>query len=114
LTEPPADKPKGPVLFAKGRILAAFVNKTMHQLKPAEVCVWLALFAWVSLETGLVSMPIKRIAGLTGLSTATVKRAMRRLRQLGLVTTVKRGNVFVRLPGVYRLRGLIQDQEEEE
>jgi len=92
-------------------ILGAFVNKSMSHLKPSESTVWLALFAWVDPETAKVTMPVKRIAGLTGLSERTVERSLRRLRQLGLVETVHRGNVFHHLPGVYQLRGLIRKSE---
>jgi hypothetical protein len=92
--------------FPSKRVLRAFINKSMAHLRPSESTVWLALFGWVVPETGEVTMPIERIAGLTGRSAATVKRSLRRLRELGLVTVLHRGNNIYHLPSVYRLRGL--------
>jgi DNA-binding MarR family transcriptional regulator len=72
------------------RALNLFVDETMRGLEPAVVAVWLVLFRCARPD-GFARVGIGGIVTRTGLSKSTVKRAIGKLKQLGMLKTVTRG-----------------------
>jgi DNA-binding MarR family transcriptional regulator len=71
-----------------------FIRETVaaDSLTPSEALVWVAIWTAVNVrDGGLARVPHARLADWTGLSPATTKRAVRRLKALGLVVVVNAG-----------------------
>jgi Helix-turn-helix domain len=101
--ETPA-KPAGPRRRANLRFacLNCFIDSTLYRLSAAAGLTWLVLFRGAD-PSRHVTMAQTDIAGRSGLNVRTVKRALRELRDLGLVKVVRMGTRG-RAPSSYRIR----------
>ena len=98
------DKPKRRAKGASGRFgtLNAFVDETLRQLDRTAACVWLLLFRDTKPD-GTACTGQTDIARRVGVSVRAVYRALRRLRESGLLIVVRKGRLNVG-PTVYRIR----------
>jgi DNA-binding MarR family transcriptional regulator len=69
--------------------LNTFVDSVARHLEPHEVAVWLVVFRWTQDDTAEIRLA--DIAGRIGKSTRTVKRAVDRLVDVGLLERLRRG-----------------------
>jgi hypothetical protein len=89
-----------------------FVRETVvaDSLTPSQALVWITIWTAVNVRKGgLARVPHARLAAWTGLSLATTKRAVRRLKDLGLLVVVNAGrgrqvSVYRPIPWVQRGR----------
>lgn len=80
---------------AKGRFgeINAFIDATLAELTRAEISVWLIL--WRDCKpNGLARTSQTDLARRGGMTTKTVKRAVRTLKAKGLIRVVRKGNAF--------------------
>jgi hypothetical protein len=98
-----ASKPSKAKGKSKGRfaVLNAFVDFSMAGLDHASRSVWLVLYRDTRPD-GLARTAQADIARRIGMSARTVKRAVRKLESLGLLTVKYRGGLGGRL-SVYRV-----------
>ena len=85
-------------------MLNTFIDMTMCHLKPSEVAVWFVLFR--DTRDGVARTAQTDIARRTGLSTRTVKRSIKSLKKLGLVTIRSRGGLL-KGPSRYQVHGTV-------
>ena len=87
---------------ATGRfgVLNTFVDRTLRELDGTAAIVWLILYRDTKDDLACASQ--SDIATRAGFSPRTVRRALGRLKKLGLLTVVRRGGAG-RLPSLYRL-----------
>jgi DNA-binding IclR family transcriptional regulator len=82
----------------------AFADFSLVGRGRAEIAVWLLLWRDTRPD-GLARTSQADLARRAGCDPSTVKRALRRLRAAGLLTTVCRGRINAG-PSVYRVHGL--------
>lgn len=102
---PPRRQPaKGKAKGAAGRwaTFNAFADASLRRLSRAEAAVWLLLFRDTKRD-GLARTGQADLARRAGCSVGTIKRAVRRLVALGLLSVVRRGRIGGG-PSAYRLR----------
>jgi DNA-binding MarR family transcriptional regulator len=85
-------------------VFNGFVDFTMHQLSRADALVWLALYRDTK-TNGIAQTGQADLARRVGVHAGTIKRAIARLRRLGLLTVVFRGSLR-RGPSAYRVHSL--------
>jgi hypothetical protein len=112
VAEPPAEACDDPLLrelLRASRLLQTFTDHSLPHLLSSEVEVWLFLFRWS--VKGVTSTAQAEIVRKTGMSLTTVQGAMRRLKRLGLLVMIRRGNNLTEVPSMYRLCGRIREAE---
>ena len=82
--------------------LNAFLDATLRHLTRAEAAVWLLLFRDTKPD-GLARTGQADLAKRAGCNVGTVKRALAKLADRGLLTVVRRGRIGAG-PSIYRLR----------
>lgn len=87
-------------------VLNTFVDFAMGGLSRANMAVWLVLYR--DTKDGIARTGQTDIARRAGVCTRTVKRAIRQLEQMGLVTVVRRGGLNSGVSS-YRVRPLPKD-----
>ena len=106
--KPAPGKPKRgaatPHTQGRFRVLNTFIDMTMRHLKPSETAVWFVLYR--DTRDGVAKTAQTDIARRTGLSTRTVKRSIKRLKELGLVTIRSRGGLM-KGPSHYQVHGTV-------
>jgi hypothetical protein len=85
-------------------VLNAFVDFTMKELSRSEALVWLVLFRDTKRD-GLARTSQADLARRAGMNDRTVRRAIDRLQERGLLDVVQRGGLR-RGPSSYRVRGV--------
>lgn len=83
-------------------VLNAFVDMSIAKLTRAEIAVWLVLFR--DTRDGTARTSQADIARRAGIEDRTVRRALDRLKERGLVTLVYKGGLN-RGPSRYRVQG---------
>ena len=78
-----------------------FIDQTMRGLSHADSLVWLVL--WRIARNGAARASYGDLANRIGCHRSTVTKSLRRLREMGLVEVVVRGDQY-RGPSTYRLR----------
>jgi predicted transcriptional regulator len=102
-----SSKPKGTAMTAdRFRVLNDFVDFSLKELKRAEIAVWLILYR--DTRDGIAATGYNDLARRAGIDRRTVSRALRRLKQCGLVEAVYRG-AQGRGVSRYRVHPLAQD-----
>jgi hypothetical protein len=86
------------------QVINAFADYTLAGLSRAEMAVWVLLWRDTR-PNGLARASQADLARRAGVNDRTVKRAIRSLRQSGLLTVVHRGGLF-RGPSTYRVNPL--------
>ena len=99
-------KGERPAKRSPSTTLTAFVDSSMRCLKPSEVAVWLTLYR-DGRDHDTTRTAQTSIAARTNLSASTVKRAVVRLRALGLVRVVYQGG-FPKRVSRYTVRGAVK------
>lgn len=84
-------------------VLNAFVDCSMAQLSKAEVATWLVLYR--DTRSGTATTSQADIARRIGASDRTVRNAIKRLGELGLLLVVRRGGL-AQGPSKYRVAGI--------
>jgi len=84
-------------------VLNDFVDTAMREASPGAVAAWLVLWRDTK-PNGLATTGLTDIARRMGVSMSTVKRALRELKELGLVSVKRRGTKDAR-PNTYRVHG---------
>jgi len=104
----PASTPKGkrPV-GERFRSINSFADFTLRTLTRNEIAVWLVL--WRDSREGVARAGQGDIAKRAGISTRTVRRAIRRLVGRGLLVVVHRGRIG-KGPSAYRVRPLAREE----
>jgi hypothetical protein len=87
-------------------ILNAFVDQTMRELTPCEVCVWMILFRDTRNNAARASM--RDVANRAGRSVRAVESAVASLRTKGLIKVIRKGSLN-RGASVYRVRPFVSD-----
>lgn len=102
-----ANKPRATKGKSNGRfaVLNAFVDYSLANLDHPSRSVWLVLYRDTRPD-GLARTAQADIARRIGMSVSTVKRAVRRLEELGLLFVAYRGGLGGRL-SVYRVHALL-------
>jgi hypothetical protein len=86
------------------RVLNAFADFTLAELRRAEIAVWLILFR--DTRDGTARTGMEDIARRAGCTRRNVVRAVQRLELLGLIQVVHRGG-FRRGPSRYVVKPLV-------
>ncbi len=103
----PKPKPKrkpgrgGGAVRRRFALLNAFVDCELARLGPVDVAIWLVLYRH-GRRDGTATAAASDLARRTGYRDAAVRRALRRLRDRGLIDRVKRGTLAGG-PSAYRL-----------
>lgn len=84
------------------QLLNAFVDAALARLGSVDVAVWLVLYRHGQRD-GTATAAVSDLKRRTGYQDAAVRRALRRLRDRGLIDRLKRGTLAGG-PSVYRLR----------
>lgn len=99
----PKRKPgrRGGAVQRRFALFNAFVDLALARLGPVDVAVWLVLYrhGW---RDGTVTVAVSDLERRTGYRDVAVRRALRRLREHGLIKRIKRGTLAGG-PSVYRL-----------
>jgi DNA-binding transcriptional ArsR family regulator len=97
-------RPAGPRRRANQRFacLNCFIDSTLHRVNRSAGLTWLVLFRGADPDR-YVTMAQTDIASRSGLDARTVKRALKELRNLGLVKLVRVGTRG-RVASTYRIR----------
>jgi len=98
---PTAKRPAGAVKRRFG-LLNATIDRAMPSMTRAELAVWLLLFRHAKPD-GIVSASVADLVRRTGSGERSVRYALERMRDGGLLDRVKRGTLAGG-PSVYRLR----------
>ena len=101
MAKPPAKgraKGKAPGRFGE---INSFVDVTLRELKRAELAAWLVL--WRDARSGTTTTSLTDIAERGGMTRRMAIHAVNRLREMGLVRLVRKGNQ-TRGPNVYAIR----------
>jgi predicted transcriptional regulator len=86
--------------------LNAFVDRTMRELTPCEVCVWMILYRDTRNNAAKTSM--RDMAARAGRSVRAVESAVASLQAKGLVKVIQRG-AMRRGASIYRVRPFVPD-----
>src|SRR5262245_56485790 len=86
----------------------AFIDATMAMLTPAERAAWLILWRDTK-PNGLAETSQMSMARRAGVSDRSIRTALRRLGQIGLITVVHRGSLR-RGASVYRVHPLSRER----
>jgi hypothetical protein len=105
-----ANTPKGKLKGERFRTINAFVDFTLAALDRAEIAVWLILWRDTK-KDGQAQTSQADLARRAGTNQRTVRRALKSLRQAGLLTVVYQGGLNRGL-SVYRVQPLAQGQEQ--
>lgn len=89
------------------RILNGFIDFTLGELRRNEICVWLVLYR--DTRGCVASTSQLDIARRAGVSDRTVRRAILRLKQRGLLTVIHKGRIG-QGPSSYRVHPLVEGQ----
>jgi DNA-binding transcriptional ArsR family regulator len=103
---PEPQKPQG----GMGRLFRSFVDNSLAQLNPSAAAVWFVLFRHST--NGIACVAQSEIARIIGKSEDTVGRAIKELKEKGLVVPLRQGNNLTRLASAYALRGVIREDGE--
>ena len=85
-------------------VLNAFVDYSLARVLRTDAAVWLVLYRDTQRD-GMARTGQADIARRAGISTRTVKRAIKRLEGAGLLRVVRRGGLN-RGPSAYHVRGI--------
>lgn len=96
------DRSKAKRAAGRFAILNAFLDATLRHLTRTEAAVWLLLFRDTKAE-GLARTGQADLAKRAGCNVGTVKRALAKLADRGLLIVVRRGRIGAG-PSIYRLR----------
>jgi len=114
--QPPKQPPKATGSNGKGdkwRLYNDFIEITARDLTLAEQAVWFQVFrdAYPKGRMFVARTAQSKIAACSGLSVRHVKRAVKRLKALGLLQVLVEGS-SVRGIAVYRLSAIIREEKE--
>lgn len=100
----PKRKPgrRGGAVKRRFTLLNTFVDFELAELGAVDVAVWLVLYR-DGQRDGTATTAVSDLMRRTGYGDAAVRRALRRLRDRGLIDRVKRGTLAGG-PSIYRLR----------
>lgn len=87
------------------RTIDSFVDFTLRGVDRNDLAVWLVLWRMGDARTGVACVSYPTIAERAGCSVRTIKRAVKRLKESGLVEVVRQGG-FRRGVSRFRVRGV--------
>ncbi len=98
----PKRKPgRGGAVRRRFALLNAFIDGGLPRRTRAELAAWLLLYRHAKPD-GIVTASVADLARRTGCDESTIRRALKRLREAGLVERIKRGTLAGG-PSVWRL-----------
>ncbi len=95
----------------KGRFAAvnAFVDTTIRELNRTELCVWFVLWRYTDAATGLAKVSLTTMGTRAGCTRRQAIRAVKKLKQRGLIDVVTKGSNLTGCPSTYRISPTVKD-----